>query len=231
MSNTSLLLLQKLICACFIPLTCGIFISLNFSSLYWKTFFISVKLTVICLPLTAHSLTVNYKPIWGCVMPQLPPSLDQFTANIHCALIWIVGADKGETQHQWTTNASLMLSNKVSRGYWEEIDWVSRPYPFMNKLTATYTAATARHVMAQRTLVKEVSCFWWMHVWMWTVKNDQGLIILHEAKWLMLWQQITALGFAIFGTDRQSHGWTHLIQPSDYIRVLHSGLCNFWWST
>lgn len=33
-------------------------------------------------------------------MSQLPPSLDQFTANTHCVLIWIVGADKGETQHQ-----------------------------------------------------------------------------------------------------------------------------------
>lgn len=35
------------------------------------------------------------------------------------------------------------------------------------------------------------------------------------------------LGFAIFGTDRQSHGWTHLFQPNDYIRALHSGLCNY----
>ena len=37
------------------------------------------------------------------------------------------------TQHLWTTNASLMLSNKVSLGNGKQIDWVSSLNPFMNK--------------------------------------------------------------------------------------------------
>lgn len=186
----------------------------------------------MCLPMTVHCLTVNYKPIWGCVVPQLPPSPDQFTANIHCDLIWIVGADKGETQHPWTTNASLMLSNKVSRGNWEEIDWVSRPYLFMNKWTATYMRRqhfTSWCREPRRRKCPTSDCYMFEFE---VLKNRQGLIILHQAKWLILLARNNCdLGFAIFGTDWQSHGWTHSFQPSDYIRALHSGLCNFWWST